>query len=167
MDLDRKETPLSRFAGKHLLFINSGLDHSKAPEQLGALRDFLTTFKEKNPLTPLQLIICPSNQFGNQSGSFSEIQKEYNKYFSESEEVFISAPLDVNGQSTHPLFKFLRKNSPLFDFKLSTAKPIPSDFSKFLVTPQGNVIKYIPGTTPIEETLRSLASMVSQPANSL
>jgi glutathione peroxidase len=41
--------------------------------------------------------------------------------------------IEVNGEKTHPLYMFLRRNSELYDPKTDTAKVIPWNFAKFLV----------------------------------
>ena len=50
--------------------------------------------------------------------------------------------IEVNGVDCHPLYKFLRTNSALYDPKTKKAKEVPWNFAKFLVNEEGQVIGY-------------------------
>lgn len=50
--------------------------------------------------------------------------------------------IEVNGENAHPLYRFLRNNSELYDPATKTAKQIPWNFGKFLVNKDGKVIKF-------------------------
>jgi glutathione peroxidase len=50
--------------------------------------------------------------------------------------------VDVNGPETHPVFHFLKYNSPLYNEKKDVSGPISWNFGKFLVDKEGQVIKY-------------------------
>ena len=61
------------------------------------------------------------------------------------------AKVEVNGENTHPLFKYLRHNSELYDKKTGEAKQIPWNFGKFLVDRDGKVVGfYGPRVKPLE-----------------
>ena len=50
--------------------------------------------------------------------------------------------IEVNGENAHPLYHYLRQNSPLYDADTETASEIPWNFAKFLVDPDGKVVHY-------------------------
>ena len=68
--------------------------------------------------------------------------------------------VDVNGENAHPLYKFLRLNSPLFDEESQTLKPIPWNYCKFLIDKDGKVTKFFKSgdTKDIEIAVESLLS---------
>ena len=47
--------------------------------------------------------------------------------------------IDVNGEGTHEVYKYLKQNSELFNKKKKTAEDIPWNFAKFLVSQDGKV----------------------------
>ena len=90
----------------------------------------------------------PCNQFGGQEpGTPAEIlafaRDKHSAQFPLFEKV------EVNGKNTHPVFRFLRSNSSLFDKNERVAAEIPWNFAKFLVNSQGKVVDYYgPQTAP-------------------
>jgi len=64
-----------------------------------------------------------------------------------SEKVIIMEKVDVNGKCAHPVFEFLRKHSKLHDAKRNLSKPLPWNFSKFVVNPNGDVKFYAPNVS--------------------
>jgi len=88
------------------------------------------------------VLAFPCNQFGGQEpGSAAEIRQFVQKYG-------VTFPLfqkiDVNGMNTHPLYKHLKeKQGELL------GNDIKWNFAKFLVDPQGEVVKrYGPQVSP-------------------
>ena len=84
----------------------------------------------------LEILAFPCNQFFKQeSGSHKEIiefvQKRFNPKFTLFEKI------EVNGPNTHPIYRYLRKDSELFNKKGNSSKFIPWNFSKFLVNSKG------------------------------
>ena len=45
--------------------------------------------------------------------------------------------IDVNGSDTHPVYRFLRTKSELYDAAENKAEVIPWNFAKFLVDQNG------------------------------
>lgn len=56
--------------------------------------------------------------------------------------VMLMNRVDVNGEGAHHVFDFLKRHSSLYNAGQNTISPIPWNFAKFLVDPQGNVHKY-------------------------
>ena len=50
--------------------------------------------------------------------------------------------IEVNGPDAHPVYKYLRSNSELYDPETKTANEIPWNFAKFLVNTEGKVVSY-------------------------
>jgi glutathione peroxidase len=83
----------------------------------------------------------PCNQFFKQeSGSHQEIldfvKTKYNSNFTLFEKV------EVNGPDTHPVYRYLRNRSALFDNSKRQAKLIPWNFAKFLLNGKGEVVHF-------------------------
>lgn len=88
-----------------------------------------------------ELLAFPCNQFFSQeSGSHEEILEFVRSKFGSKFILFEKA--EVNGPNTHPVFKFLRNNSSLFNEKDGTSKVIPWNFAKFLVNSDGKVVEF-------------------------
>jgi glutathione peroxidase-family protein len=162
LDLERNEVPLAFFGGYFLLVLNAGSHHSKAAEHLRSVRELAQAVQAAAPWAKVQVVVCPSNQFGNETGRFPEIQQRYKELLGDAPNILVTAPLDVNGRLTHPLFRFLRKRSSLFDFQLSTARPLPSDFCKFLLDPNGQVLQFIPGSDDSDSALSKIKEVLNQ-----
>ena len=45
--------------------------------------------------------------------------------------------IEVNGENAHPIYQFLRMNSPLYNAEEKKASEIPWNFAKFLVNEEG------------------------------
>ncbi|KRX01299.1 Thioredoxin-like fold [Pseudocohnilembus persalinus] len=87
-------------------------------------------------------ILCfPSNQFYNEPGTFSNLKQIYLLNDSYRNLRFFGK-VELNGQYASPIFKFLKRNSILYDYRSLSAEPIVEDFSKFLIDQNGQVIKY-------------------------
>ena len=88
-----------------------------------------------------EILAFPCNQFFKQeNGSHEEIldfvRSRYNPKFTLFEKV------EVNGPETHPVYRYLRKNSSLFNKKFNHSKVIPWNFAKFLLNRKGEVVKF-------------------------
>mmetsp|Transcript_25514 Transcript_25514/g.35779 ORF Transcript_25514/g.35779 Transcript_25514/m.35779 type:complete len:96 (-) Transcript_25514:35-322(-) len=60
------------------------------------------------------------------------VRGEYNVEFP------MMAKINVNGKETHPVYKYLRRNSPLF--KGEKTQYVPWNFTKFLLDRDGKVV---------------------------
>ena len=89
----------------------------------------------------LAVMAFPCNQFFNlESGCEAEIKQYVKKRYNAGFPMF--AKVKVNGPDAHPLFKYLRRNSALYDEASGTCRQIPWNFGKFLVNSEGEVIKF-------------------------
>jgi glutathione peroxidase len=132
------ELPLSRFAGKVVLVVNTASACGFTPQYEG-LESLYETYEPEG----LVVLGFPCDQFGHQEpGDDSAIEEFCKLNFGVTFPLF--AKIEVNGRSAHPLYRWLReeKSGVLGD-------AIKWNFTKFLVGRDGAVIaRYAPTTTP-------------------
>jgi len=139
--INGQKVKLSDYKNQVLLIVNTASECGNTPQYKG-LEELYQKYKSKG----FTVLAFPCNQFGEQEPGTSE---EINNFCKENYN--ISFPLfekvDVNGEKSHPLFQYLRKNT-----KGLLTKDIKWNFTKFLVGKDGVVIKrFSPKTKP--ETL--------------
>lgn len=137
--IDGSETTLAPYKGKAMLVVNVASECGFTPQYQG-----LQALYEKYAPQGLTVLGFPCNQFGGQEpGSDSQIKEFCDLRFRVTFPMF--SKVDVNGPQAHPLFVHLKKEEPGF---LGT-EAIKWNFTKFLVSPEGQVIKrYGPQTKP-------------------
>ena len=143
--------PLADFSGRPLLIGNTASKCGLTP-QLAGIQKLYDEFSPQG----LVVIGFPCDQFAHQEpGDDTQIEEfcqlNYGVTF------LLSTKIDVNGRNTHPVFAFLKQHTGGL---LGSA--IKWNFTKFLVSPDGAVIKrFAPKTTP--DAIRAdVASMVSE-----
>ena len=120
---------------KLLLIVNVASSWGLTQTNYKQLQAIYSKYSERG----LEILGFPCNQFMNQeSGSEAEIKDWVVKEFGVTFLMF--SKIMVNGSKTHDLYKYLRLNSELAEN--GKAKEIPWNFSKFVVTPDGKVLKY-------------------------
>ena len=133
-----EEISLSEFKNHPILIINTASKCGLTPQYAG-LQELHEKFAEKG----LVVIGFPCDQFAHQEpGTDSEIAEfcsvNYGVTFT------ITKKVNVNGADTHPVFKFLKKQSGSF-----FGSSIKWNFTKFLVSADGKTIKrYAPTVVP-------------------
>ncbi len=148
-DIDSNEVAMSNYKGKVLLIVNVASECGFTPQYAG-LEKLYQTYKDKN----FMVLGFPSNQFGKQEPKDNEkikifCHENYNIHFD------MFSKIDVNGDNTIPLYKFLKKEKSGF---LGT-ESIKWNFTKFLVDSEGKVVKrYASATKPedIREDIEKL-----------
>jgi glutathione peroxidase len=140
-DIDGKEFTMEKYKGKVLLIVNVASKCGYTGHYAG-----LETLHEKYSEKGLSVLGFPCNQFLSQEpGTEEEIKQFCSLTFGVKFDMF--SKIDVNGDNTHELYKYLKSNSSGF---LGTGM-IKWNFTKFLVNRQGKVIKrYSPSTKPSE-----------------
>ncbi|CAH2058213.1 unnamed protein product [Thlaspi arvense] len=140
-DIEGNDVSLSQFTGKVLLIVNvaskCGLTHGNYKE----MNILYAKYKTKG----LEILAFPCNQFGNQEpGSNKDIKETVCTTFKAEFPIFDK--IEVNGENTAPLYKFLKgQKGGLF------GDSIKWNFGKFLVNKQGNVVdRFAPTTSPLE-----------------
>jgi len=141
--LDRTPKKLADFRGKVLLVVNTASQCGFTPQYAG-LEKLYERYKDRG----LVILGFPCNQFGAQEpGSAAEIGAFCQKNYGVSFPMF--AKIEVNGASTHPLYRYLKKEKPGILGPLGGGA-IKWNFTKFLVNRLGQVVaRYAPSTKPL------------------
>ena len=147
--IDGKEISMSEYQDKVLLIVNVASECGFTPQYEG-LEKLYQTYKDEG----FMVLGFPSNQFGEQEkGSDENIkffcQGTYDVHFD------MFSKIDVNGDNTDPLYKYLKK----VQGGILWMDSIKWNFTKFLVDREGNVVdRYAPATNPksISEDIKVL-----------
>lgn len=137
--IDGTERSLKDYAGKVLLIVNTASACGLTPQYEG-----LEALHKAN--LDLVALGFPCNQFGAQEpGTEREIALFCETQFAVTFPLF--AKIEVNGAGTHPLYAFLKTETP----GAEQGSEIGWNFAKFLVGRDGQPIaRYSPRTAPSE-----------------
>lgn len=149
--LQGKEIKMDNYRGKVVIIVNTASKCGFTP-QYADLNSLYNKYKDNG----LEILGFPCNQFGNQEpGGAKEISEGCLLNYGVSFQMFDK--VDVNGNNTHPLFKFIKKQSPgIF------GRRIVWNFTKFIVDANGKPIsRYAPMTSPLkmEKQIRQLLGL--------
>ncbi|GGA36333.1 glutathione peroxidase [Paenibacillus physcomitrellae] len=129
--IEGEATTLQPFAGQVLLIVNTASACGLTPQYKG-LQSLYETYKDKG----FMVLGFPCNQFaGQEPGTEAEIKQFCELNYQVSFPMF--AKVEVNGDNTHPLYKYLKENAP----KEEPTGDIEWNFAKFLVDRTGQVVK--------------------------
>ena len=139
--LDGKNIDLKQYKGKVVLVVNTASKCGLTPQYAG-----LEALHEKYGKRGLEVLGFPCNQFaGQEPGSAEEIGAFCQKNYGVSFQMFDK--VEVNGEAAHPLYQWLAQAAP----GLLGSEAIKWNFTKFLVGPDGTVVKrYAPQTEPVK-----------------
>lgn len=148
-DINGNDVPLSKYQGKFLLIVNVASKCGFTPQYEG-LEALYEELKDK-----VEVLAFPCNQFGAQEpGDAEEIKNFCSLTYNVSFPLF--QKVDVNGKEAEPLYQFLKKEKP----GLLGSEMIKWNFTKFLVNPEGQVVKrYAPNDKP-EDIKNDLSKML-------
>ena len=166
-----KEIDFKEFEGKVLLIVNTASKCGFTP-QFAGLEELNKEYKDKG----LVVIGFPCNQFKQQDpGSDSEIegfcQLNYGVTFQ------IMKKIDVNGSDADPIFNYLKTQAPTEEYNGIKAKAakvlfktisksvendsdIKWNFTKFLISKDGETIKRYAPTTQPEKLKKDIEEML-------
>jgi glutathione peroxidase len=138
VDITGKERELSEFKDKVVVIVNTASKCGFTP-QYEDLQNLYKQFEGK-----VEVLAFPCNQFGKQEpGESSEIAEFCDLKFNVSFPIF--EKIEVNGDNTHPLYEYLKKEKP----GLLGSQKIKWNFTKFLIDTNGEPIKrYAPQVKP-------------------
>lgn len=138
-DIDGNERALAEWRGKTLLIVNVASKCGFTPQYKG-----LEALWRKHRDQGVAVLGFPCDQFGHQEpGSEEEIKQFCSTTYDVSFPMF--AKIEVNGENTHPLYQWLKKEAK----GLLGSESIKWNFTKFLVDADGNVVKrYAPNDAP-------------------
>ena len=131
---------MSDYKGKVILVVNVASKCGFTPQYEGLQKLYETYEKEG-----LEILAFPCNQFKEQeSGTHEEIQTFCQVNYGVTFPLF--EKIEVNGDSTHPLYAFLKKEATGF---LGT-ESIKWNFTKFLIDREGKVLdRFGSSTKPV------------------
>ncbi len=135
-----KPLPFETFQGRVVLVVNTATKCGLTPQF-----DGLEKLHDKYKSEGLSVIGFPCNQFASQepvenADMESVCKVNFGVTFP------LTAKIEVNGPGTHPVFQYLKANSPGF-----LNEDIKWNFTKFLVSRDGKTIqRYAPTTEPAE-----------------
>ncbi|MDE1989591.1 MAG: glutathione peroxidase [Betaproteobacteria bacterium] len=128
-----------RYRGKVVLVVNTASACGFTPQYAG-LEALYRTYRQRG----LEVLGFPCNQFGEQEpGDAAQIAGFCQTHFGVTFPMFEKT--DVNGEQASALFRWLTENAP----GLLGTKAVKWNFTKFLVNPEGQVIRrYAPQVAP-------------------
>ena len=150
--IDGRTETMATYRGQVLLIVNVA---SKCgfTSQYAGLEALYRLYRDKG----FTILGFPCDQFGHQEpGSEAEIQSFCSLTYDVTFPLF--AKIEVNGSGAHPLYQYLKKARP----GLLGSEAIKWNFTKFLVSQDGQVLKrYAPTDTPekIEADLRGMIEL--------
>ena len=124
-----EEMPLSRYAGRVLLIVNTA-SRCGFTGQYAGLQELFVRYRDRG----FTVLAFPSNSFNQELDSDEEIAAFCEATFGTTFPIF--SQISVRGQDIHPLFASLTSgaNNPLF------RGPVTWNFNKFLVDGDGRLI---------------------------
>ena len=142
--IDGSERPLADYRGSALLIVNVASKCGFTPQYEG-----LEALQKKYAARGFAVLGFPCDQFGHQEpGDEAQIREFCSLTYGVSFPMF--AKVEVNGERTHPLYQFLKKEKT----GILGTESIKWNFTKFLVDRHGQVVeRYAPTDKP--ESLES------------
>ncbi|HOO74926.1 MAG TPA: glutathione peroxidase [Tepiditoga sp.] len=132
---------MSDYEGKVILVVNTASKCGFTP-QYDDLEKLYKKYKDQG----FEILAFPCNQFGNQEpGNNEEIKSFCTLNYSITFPIFDK--VDVNGDNTHPVYKYLKSQSK----GILNSEDIKWNFTKFLINKKGEVVKrYAPIKKPLD-----------------
>ena len=146
-----QQVPLEQYRGRPVLVVNTASKCGFTPQYQGLQK----VYEELGP-KGLVVLGFPCDQFMHQEpGNDGEIeqfcQMNYGVTFP------LSTKVDVNGDSTHPVFRFLKERTGGL-----LGSRVKWNFTKFLVAPDGTTVtRYAPATSP-EKVAQDAAPLLAK-----
>ncbi len=136
--IDGTETDLSAYEGRVVLIVNTASQCGLTGQYAG-LQELHDTYADRG----FTVLGFPCNQFGEQEpGDEAEIASFCDRNYGVTFPMF--AKVDVNGDDTHPLFAWLKKEKGGL-----LGDAVKWNFTKFLVGRDGRVLeRFAPTTEP-------------------
>jgi glutathione peroxidase len=148
-DIDGNMIQLDKYKNRVMLIVNVASKCGFTNQYEG-----LENLHEKYESDGLSILGFPCNQFLSQEPGTEEDIKEFCS-LTYGVQFDLFSKIDVNGNDTHALYKYLKNNSSGF----MGTDIIKWNFTKFLVDKSGKIVKrYSPSTTPeeIESDLKGM-----------
>jgi glutathione peroxidase len=148
--LQGKEISMESYKAKAILVVNTASKCGLTPQYEG-LENLYEKYKDKG----FVILGFPCNQFGNQEpGDEKSISEGCLINYGVSFPMFTK--VDVNGESAHPIFKYLKK-----ELKGTFGNKIKWNFTKFLIDTNGVPLKRFSPLTKPEKIDKYINSMLN------
>ena len=122
----------------------------------------LARFHDQYEKQGLKILGFPCNQFhGQETKCELDIEEFVRTKFNVKFDMF--SKIDVNGPNCHPLYRFLRRNSELYDPKTDTSKEIEWNFVKFILDRNGKVVAFKAATEKPESFKPLIEKLLNEP----
>ncbi|WP_017905663.1 glutathione peroxidase [Pseudomonas asplenii] len=145
-----EQKTLADFAGKALLVVNTASKCGFTPQYKG-LEALWQHYKDQG----LVILGFPCNQFGKQEpGNEAAISEFCELNYGVSFPLF--KKIEVNGAGAHPLFVQLKKDAP----GLLGSERIKWNFTKFLISRDGKVVKRFAPLTKPDDMVREIEDLL-------
>uniref|UniRef100_A0A671PCD2 Glutathione peroxidase n=1 Tax=Sinocyclocheilus anshuiensis TaxID=1608454 RepID=A0A671PCD2_9TELE len=131
-DIDGNEVSLEKYRGKVVIITNVASKCGKTPVNYSQFAEMHAKYAERG----LSILAFPSNQFGHQEPGTNSQIKEFAESYNAQFDMF--SKIDVNGDSAHPLWKWLKEQP---NGKGFLGNGIKWNFTKFLINREGQVVK--------------------------
>ena len=149
-DIKGNEVSLADYQGKVLLIVNTASKCGFTP-QFEGLQNLHKELGDKG----FEVLGFPCNQFLSQDpGDENAISQFCSLNYGVSFPMF--AKIEVNGEGTHPLFRFLKKEAK----GLMGSEKVKWNFTKFLVDSNGRVVRRYAPTAKPEEIRADIEKML-------
>jgi len=140
-DIKDNEQSMAEYRGKVLLIVNTASKCGFTP-QFEGLQSLHNELGSKG----FEVLGFPCNQFLNQDpGDEDAISQFCSLNYGVDFPMF--SKVEVNGDGAHPLFRFLKHEAK----GLMGSEKVKWNFTKFLVAPDGKVVRRYPPTTKPED----------------
>ncbi len=147
--IDGKKISMNHYKGKVLLIVNVASKCGFTPQYEG-LEELYKAYKEQN----FMVLGFPCNQFSNQEPEDNaKIESFCSLTYGVTFDMF--SKIEVNGENTHPLYKYLKKEASGF---LGT-QSIKWNFTKFLVNKEGKVVERFASVTKPQELKNNIEKL--------
>lgn len=150
---DGREEPLSAYAGKVLLVVNTASRCGFTPQYRG-----LQALQDRFGARGFSVLGFPCDQFAHQEpGDDAEIAAFCSREFGVTFPLF--RKIEVNGPGTHPVFAYLEAAAPGL-----LGRRVRWNFTKFLVDREGRAVaRFAPATSP-ERLAARIERLLGRPA---
>ncbi|MFP3978186.1 MULTISPECIES: glutathione peroxidase [Marinobacter] len=140
-DIKGNEKAMADYQGQVLLIVNTASKCGLTPQFEG-----LQTLHKELGAQGLEVLGFPCNQFLNQDPADDKAISEFCS-LNYGVDFPMFSKIDVNGDSAHPLFQFLKSEAK----GLLGSEKVKWNFTKFLVGRDGKVLRRYPPTTKPED----------------
>lgn len=152
--IDGATKSLRDYAGKALLVVNVASKCGFTPQYEG-----LEALHRKYRDQGLVVLGFPCNQFGHQEpGDEAAIKSFCQTSYDVTFPLF--AKIDVNGESAHPLYRYLKEKAP----GVLGTEPIKWNFTKFLIDRKGRVVKRYGSVDTPASIAADVEAVLAQPS---